>query len=84
MIRHGLDMEGKGATLEELLPVIAGEKSREAMSAGDIDNSLLPCGQVVGLVHEITSIGDVIKGLVDDIAALNASSHWKCGRFIIK
>ncbi len=66
LISRVLEMEEKGATLEEMLPVIAGDKSREAMSAGDIDNSLLPCGQVVGMVHEISSIGDIIKGLVDE------------------
>jgi nitronate monooxygenase len=70
LISRVLEMEEQGATLEEMLPVIAGDKSREAMSAGDIDNSLLPCGQVIGMVHEVSSIGDIIKGLVDEAGAI--------------
>lgn len=70
LIARVLEMEGQGASLEELLPVVAGDKSRAAMSDGDIDNSLLPCGQVVGLVHEVSSIGDIIKELVNEAATV--------------
>jgi len=34
------------------------------MSEGDVDNSLLPCGQIVGLVHDIPTIKDIIDSIV--------------------
>jgi NAD(P)H-dependent flavin oxidoreductase YrpB (nitropropane dioxygenase family) len=58
------EAEGKGATLEDLVSLISGEKSRKAMSEGDVDNSLLPCGQIVGLVHDIPTIKDIVDSIV--------------------
>jgi NAD(P)H-dependent flavin oxidoreductase YrpB (nitropropane dioxygenase family) len=64
------ELEEKGATLEELLPLVAGEKSREAMSAGDVDNSLLPCGQVVGMIHDIPTVKEIIDSIIDEAIAV--------------
>jgi nitronate monooxygenase len=59
------EAEGKGATLEDLVSLISGEKSRKAISEGDVDNSLLPCGQIVGLVHDIPTIKDIVDSIVN-------------------
>jgi len=58
-------MESEGATLQDLLPVIAGRVGREAYLSGDIDLGTIACGQVVGRIHEIKSVQE----LVDDIIA---------------
>jgi len=61
-----LAMEEKGATLEELLPFIAGgEQARQAWAEGDFD-TLLPCGQVVGLIHDIPTVKEVIDNIIGD------------------
>ncbi|MCJ7521447.1 MAG: nitronate monooxygenase [Dehalococcoidia bacterium] len=78
LIMQVQDMERKGATLEELLPVVSGEKSMKAMSIGDVDNSLLPCGQVVGMIHEISSMEDIIKGIMQEAEAV----YEKLGKVI--
>jgi nitronate monooxygenase len=59
-----LAMEEKGATLEELLPFIAGgEDTRRAWAEGDFD-TLLPCGQVIGLIHGIPTVKEVVDNIM--------------------
>jgi len=60
-----LEMEEKGATLEELLPLISGEKMRKAYISGDVSDAVMTVGQVVGLIHEIPSVEEIIKGMIN-------------------
>jgi nitronate monooxygenase len=62
--RRILEMEAKGASLEELLPMISGLRQRQALDSGDVEGVMLPCGQVVGLIHEIPSVKEIIEGIV--------------------
>ena len=71
-------LEEKGATIEDLVPLISGEKSRQAMSVGDVDNSLLPCGQVVGLINDIPTMKEIIDNIIKGAIAVDA----KVGRII--
>ena len=59
-----LDMEEKGATLEELLPLISGERGRAAYESGDASEATVTCGQVVGLINEIPSVKEIIDDMV--------------------
>jgi nitronate monooxygenase len=58
------EMEEQGATLEEILPVVSGEKNMVATMAGDVDNSILPCGQIVGMLRDIPSMKDIIENMM--------------------
>ena len=62
-------MESEGATLEELLPVIAGKLSREAYLSGDIELGTIACGQVVGRITEIKSCKAIIEGILSEAKA---------------
>ncbi|TET74711.1 MAG: nitronate monooxygenase [Dehalococcoidia bacterium] len=64
------EMEQKGATFEELLPLITGEKSREAMARGEADNTILACGQVVGMIHDIPTIKELIDSIINGAIAI--------------
>jgi len=61
-----LEMEEKGAPLEEILPLISGEKVREAYNSGNISDALFTVGQVVGLVHDIPSVKEIIDGIISE------------------
>ena len=61
-----LEMEEKGATLEELIPLIRGEKQRAAYISGDVSDAVMTVGQVVGLIHEISSVKEIIEGIVSE------------------
>jgi NAD(P)H-dependent flavin oxidoreductase YrpB (nitropropane dioxygenase family) len=59
-----LTMEEKGATLEELLPLISGLRGKEALDTGEVGAGTIACGQVVGLIHDIPSVKEIIDGII--------------------
>ena len=59
-----LALEERGATLEELLPLlVGGEEARRAWTEGD-HNTIFPCGQVVGLIHDIPTVKEVVDSII--------------------
>lgn len=60
-----LEMERKGTNLEELLPLIGGDRVRAAMAKGDIENGIIACGQVVGLLKDVPSIKEVVDSIIN-------------------
>ena len=61
-----LAMEEKGATLEELFPLITGKRAKNIYTNGDINDSILFCGQVAGQVNDTPTAMELIKGIVDE------------------
>jgi nitronate monooxygenase len=61
-----LELEETGATLEELLPFISGDRSRESYLSGDVNDSVIACGQVVGLINELPSVKEIIDGIISE------------------
>lgn len=59
-----LELEQKGAAIEELLPLVAGLKEKELMQSGDLESGLLPCGQSVGLIKDIPTVKEIIEQIV--------------------
>jgi len=58
-----LEMEDKGATLEELMPYISGKRGARAWINGDED-ATLACGQVVGRTRETLSIRELVSRIM--------------------
>ncbi|MCF8105098.1 MAG: nitronate monooxygenase [Desulfohalobiaceae bacterium] len=61
-----LEMEARGAGLEELRPYISGEAGRSGWIQGDIERGILPAGQIMGLIHDIPSVSELIAGMVQE------------------
>jgi nitronate monooxygenase len=61
-----LDMEEKGATLDELIVYISGKVGKEAWMSGNLDGATIACGQNVGLIHEVKTVKEVIDGIITD------------------
>ncbi len=61
-----LEMEEKGATLEELLPFISGDRSKKSYISGDINAATIACGQIVGLIHEMPTVREIIEGIINE------------------
>jgi nitronate monooxygenase len=60
-------MEGEGASLEELLPLISGGAERKALlETGDVNSAVIHCGQAVGSVHEIPSVMEIIENIISE------------------
>jgi nitronate monooxygenase len=70
-----LEMEEKGASLEELLPHISGLRTKEAYTSGDLNAGVISCGQVVGLVQDVPTVKEIIDGIIEGAQALLERLH---------
>ncbi|MDO8569016.1 MAG: nitronate monooxygenase [Dehalococcoidales bacterium] len=59
-----LEMEQKGATIDELFPLINGERVKQAYISGNTEDAILYCSQAVGLMHEVRSVREIIDSIV--------------------
>ncbi|MDD5287540.1 MAG: nitronate monooxygenase [Dehalococcoidales bacterium] len=59
-----LEMETKGATLEEILPMVRGDRAARSYTTGDTSDAMIPISQAVGLIHEIPSVKDIIEEII--------------------
>ena len=60
------ELEQKGATLEELLPLISGRIGEQAYQVGNIDNAMISVGQGIGLIHDIPGVKEIIDGIISE------------------
>lgn len=70
-----LEIEGKGATLEELLPLISGERAKRSYISGDVNDAVIACGQVVGLIRDIPSVKEIIDGIISEAKLIMQRLH---------
>jgi nitronate monooxygenase len=59
-------MERKGATFEEVRPLVAGARGRAALREGNIDGGVISAGLVIGLIDDIPTCADLIERIVAD------------------
>ena len=59
-------MEKEGATLEQLAPLISGQKEKEIFETGEIERGLLHCGQVVGHIRDIPTVKELIEKIISE------------------
>ncbi|MBW1644087.1 MAG: nitronate monooxygenase [Deltaproteobacteria bacterium] len=61
-----LEMEDKGASLEELIPMITGEAGREGWLAGDVDKGMMPAGQAVGRIKDVPTVAELVERIIEE------------------
>ncbi len=64
LLQKVVEMESQGAGLPELYPLIAGVRGREAYQTGDTTDSLIPCGQGVGLIHDVPTVAELMERIL--------------------
>jgi len=67
------EMEKQGATIEELAPFISGREGNKLLETGILDQGLLTCGQIVGLVRDIPTVKQLIDSIIQE--ATEVASH---------
>lgn len=72
-----LEMEEKGATLDELFPLITGSRAKNVYANGNINDSILYCGQVAGLVNDIPTVKEIIEGIVSEAKQIMQRLQYK-------
>jgi NAD(P)H-dependent flavin oxidoreductase YrpB (nitropropane dioxygenase family) len=65
-----LELENAQADVAEILKVVAGENAKRMYDTGDVDAGILPCGQGVGLVHDIPTIKELFDRIVKEATEL--------------
>jgi len=63
-------IEERGGGFEELIPLLSGQRIREAWEKGDVDYAPLMVGQSIGLIHDIPTCRELL-----DRMAREASGH---------
>jgi len=61
-----VELDESGATLEELFPLVNGERIKRVFASGDINDAMIYCGQAAGLVNEIPSVKEIIDGIISE------------------
>lgn len=61
-----LEKESKGATVDELLPLIRGNRAKKVFLEGDLEAGVWSCGSSIGLIHEVLTVKEVIKNIIDE------------------
>ena len=69
-----LDLEKKGTSLEELLPVISGKRTASAWLDGG-DEAVIACGQVVGRTRETLPVKTLVDRIMEE-AETAAKRVW--------
>jgi NAD(P)H-dependent flavin oxidoreductase YrpB (nitropropane dioxygenase family) len=57
-------IEQEGGDLDEILSVAAGTRLKRMLENGEIDEGVIACSQSIGMVNEIKSVSEVIKGML--------------------
>ena len=61
-----LDVEEKGGGLDELGPLLKGERCLKAYAEGDVDHAALYVGQSIGLIHDIPTCEELLSEMVQE------------------
>ncbi len=64
------ELEQKGATIEELYPLVSGKATRHALETGDLTKGSISCSQGVGLIHEIKPVKVVLAEMMAEARRL--------------
>ena len=59
-----LEMEARGTTIEELIPVISGHPNA-AFEKGQMEDTFASVGQAVGLIHDVPTVKELLERMVE-------------------
>jgi len=59
-----VELEGQGAGIGELAPLVSGQNGLRVLKDGDTDVGLMTAGQSVGLVHDVPTVRELIDTII--------------------
>ena len=59
-------LETQGIPLEEVLPLVSGQRGKELMETGNINAGVLACGQVIGLIQDAPSVQEIMDRIMSE------------------
>ncbi len=61
-----VELEGQGAGIAELAPLVSGKNGLRVLKDGDTDVGLMTAGQSVGLVHDVPTVKELIDTIMNE------------------
>jgi NAD(P)H-dependent flavin oxidoreductase YrpB (nitropropane dioxygenase family) len=68
-----LEAESRGATLEELAPLIGGGVSRTGWRDGSVEQGMYPAGQVIGRIHDVPTMRELVDRIIAEATETQAA-----------
>lgn len=68
VVEEILAIEARGGGLQELIPLLSGERMKQAWEEGNTDRSPLMVGQSVGLIKEVLSCKNLLDAMAKEAA----------------
>ncbi len=62
-------MERKGAKFEDVRPLVAGARGKQALKEGNIDGGVISAGMVIGLIDDVPSCAELVERIVAECRA---------------
>ncbi len=69
VVSEVLAVEERGGGLEDLIPLISGERIKKAWEEGMVDEAPLMVGQSIGHIHDIITCAELFEKMHDDAVA---------------
>jgi len=79
VIEEVLAIEARHGGFEELIPLLSGQKVKEAWETGDCDYAPLMVGQSIGLIHDIPTCRELLERMAAEAKACSARTVKLCG-----
>ncbi|MGM0601575.1 MAG: nitronate monooxygenase, partial [Candidatus Rifleibacteriota bacterium] len=61
-----VEMEKRNASIDELAPLVSGQRGKKVFETGDLDYGVWTAGMVAGLIHDIPRVKELIERIVAD------------------
>ncbi len=58
------EVESTGAGFEEIFKIVAGDNTRRVYQGGEVDAGIVPCGQGIGLTHDIPTVKELFDRIM--------------------
>ncbi len=79
VIEEVLAIEARRGGFEELIPLLSGQRVKEAWETGDCDYAPLMVGQSIGLIHDIPTCKELLERMAAEAKACSARTVKLCG-----
>jgi len=66
LVAEILDIEKRGGGLDEIIPLIGGERTKQAWETGDVDLAPMLVGQSIGLIHDVPSCQELLDKMAEE------------------
>jgi len=79
IVQEIIAIEEKGGGLEELIPLMGGDRIKKAWEEGDVQVAPLMVGQSIGLIHDVPTCADLLKTMGREAEETLNRSHNMIG-----